>query len=67
MVEVKKITKNYPVSAHSMILETTPLYTSILTEELNRLYHQLDSLKKENLALKSILKNQVSDSVSEII
>lgn len=50
-----------------MILETTPLYTSILTEELNRLYHQLDSLKRENLALKSILKNQVSDSVSEII
>lgn len=57
MVEQSKATKTYPVfqSNHSLILEATPLYTSILTEELNRLYQSEANLRREVTALRKML------------
>jgi hypothetical protein len=61
MVEQKKTTKNYPTQAsHSLILEATPLYTTILTEELNRLYQSEANLRREVMSLRSALMKMTS-------
>ena len=50
-----KNTRTYPVHSQSPILETTPLYTTILTEVLDRIMAENQSMKLENRGLRKII------------
>lgn len=56
MAELEKNTKVYPVHHQSPILEVTPLYTTILTEELNRIVHENLTLKLEAKNLRQMIR-----------
>ena len=64
MAEHSKNTRIYPVHSQSPILETTPLYTTILTEVLDRIMAENRSMKSENLGLrKMIAKLQAGEDI----
>ena len=55
MAEHSKNTRTYPVHSQSPILEVTPLYTTILTEQLNQLTEENRTLKQEVKGLRAMI------------
>lgn len=66
MAEPKRVTRVYQVSHTPKILEATPLYTSILTEELDRIIRERDFYKRSALELKNQLDTIVKTNTDRL-